>query len=140
MASTKSRSAKQGGTRRRKSSASAKTRNRKTTTASKRGTGGKTASSKPRRRSRAKQPSTQEKLMQAVRSAKGPGLAAGAAASVVGGVALVVRSRKSSGFDARGLAKRIGETTKSLGKTSKELGKEMQRLGDDAEKAGKTLS
>ena len=140
MASTKSRSAKQSGTRRRTSSASAKTRNRKTTTASKRGTGGKTASSKPRRRSRAKQPSTQEKLMQAVRSAKGPGIAAGAAASVVGGVALVVRSRKSSGFDARGLAKRIGETTKSLGKTSKELGKEMQRLGDDAEKAGKTLS
>jgi cell wall-associated NlpC family hydrolase len=140
MASTKSRSAKQSGTRRRTSTASAKTRNRKTTTASKRGTGGKSASPKPRRRSRAKQPSTQEKVMQAVRSAKGPGLAAGAAASVVGGVALVVRSRRSSGFDARGLAKRIGETTKSLGKTSKELGKEMQRLGDDAEKAGKTLS
>jgi hypothetical protein len=93
-----------------------------------------------RRRSRAKQPSATEKLVQAVRSAKGPGIAAGAAASVVGGVALVVRSRKSNGFDARGLAKRIGETTKSLGKTSKELGKEMQRLGDDAEKAGKTLS
>jgi cell wall-associated NlpC family hydrolase len=140
MASTKSRSAKQSGTRRRTSTASAKTRNRKTTTASKRGTGGKSGSPKPRRRSRAKQPSTQEKVMQAVRSAKGPGLAAGAAASVVGGVALVVRSRRSSGFDARGLAKRIGETTKSLGKTSKELGKEMQRLGDDAEKAGKTLS
>jgi hypothetical protein len=140
MASTKSRSAKQSGTRRRTSTASAKTRNRKTTTARKGGTGGKTAAPKPRRRSRAKQPSTQEKVMQAVRSAKGPGLAAGAAASVVGGVALVVRSRKSSGFDARGLAKRIGETTKSLGKTSKELGKEMQRLGDDAEKAGKTLS
>ena len=140
MASTKSRSAKQSGTRRRTSTASAKTRNRKTTTARKRGTGGKAASAKPRRRTRAKQPSTQQKLMQAVRSAKGPGLAAGAAASVVGGVALVVRSRKSSGFDARGLAKRIGETTKSLGKTSKELGKEMQQLGDDAEKAGKTLS
>jgi hypothetical protein len=93
-----------------------------------------------RRRSRAKQPSATEKLVQAVRSAKGPGIAAGAAASVVGGVALVVRSRKSNGFDARGLAKRIGETTKSLGKTSKELGEEMQRLGDDAEKAGKTLS
>jgi hypothetical protein len=143
MASTKSRSAKQSGTRRRTSTASAKSRNRKTTTARKRGTGGKTAPRKTgtsRRRSRAKQPSTQEKVMQAVRSAKGPGLAAGAAASVVGGVALVVRSRKSNGFDARGLAKRIGETTKSLGKTSKELGKEMQRLGDDAEKAGKTLS
>jgi hypothetical protein len=103
----------------------------------------KTATRKPgtsRRRSRAKQPSATEKLVQAVRSAKGPGIAAGAAASVVGGVALVVRSRKSNGFDARGLAKRIGETTKGLGKTSKELGKEMQRLGDDAEKAGKTLS
>jgi hypothetical protein len=129
MPSTKSRSAKQSGTRRRTSTASAKTRNRKTTTAR-----------KPRRRSQAKQPSTQEKLMQAVRSAKGPGLAAGAAASVVGGVALVARRRKASGFDARGLAKRIGETTKSLRKTSKDLGKEMQRLGDDAEKAGKSLS
>ena len=140
MASTKSRSAKQSGTRRRTSTASAKTRNRKTTTARKRGTSGKAAPRTPRRRSRTKQPSTQEKVMQAVRSAKGPGLAAGAAASVVGGVALVVRSRKSSGFDARGLAMRIGETTKSLGKTSKQLGKEMQRLGDDAEKAGKPLS
>lgn len=140
MASTKSRAAKQSGTRKRTSTASAKTRNRKTTTARKRGTGGKTAARKPSRRSRPKQPSAQEKLMKAVRSAKGPGLAAGAAASVVGGVALVVRSRKSNGFDARGLAKRIGETTKSFGKTSKELGKEMQRLGDDAEKAGKTLS
>jgi hypothetical protein len=106
-------------------------------------TGRKAATRKPgnsRRRSRSKQPSATDKLVQAVRSAKGPGIAAGAAASVVGGVALVVRSRRSSGFDARGLAKRIGETTKSLGKTSKELGKEMQRLGDDAEKAGKTLS
>jgi hypothetical protein len=115
----------------------------KAATRRKAATRGKAATRKPgtsRRRSRAKQPSAQEKLMQAVRSGKGPGLAAGAAASVVGGVALVVRSRKSSGFDARGLAKRIGETTKSLGKTSKELGKEMQRLGDDAEKAGKTLS
>ncbi len=143
MASTKSRSAKQSGTPKRTSTASAKTRNRKTTTARKRGTGGKTAPRKAgasRRRSRAKQPSTQEKVIRAVRSAKGPGLAAGAAASVVGGVALVVRSRKSNGFDARGLAKRIGETTKSLGKASKELGKEMQQLGDDAEKAGKTLS
>jgi hypothetical protein len=93
-----------------------------------------------RRRSRAKQPSATDKLVQAVRSAKGPGIAVGAAASVAGGVALAVRRRRSSGFDARGLAKRIGETTKSLGKTSKELGKEMQRLGDDAEKAGKTLS
>jgi hypothetical protein len=143
MASTKSRSAKQSGTRKRTSTVSQKARSRKTTTARKGGTGGKATPRKTgtsRRRSRPKQPSTQEKVMQAVRSAKGPGLAAGAAASVVGGVALVVRSRKSSGFDARGLAKRIGETTKSLGKTSKELGKEMQRLGDDAEKAGKTLS
>jgi len=140
MASTKSRSAKQSGTRRRTTTASAKARNRKTTTARKGGTGGKTAARKPRPRTRAKQPSTQEKVMQAVRSAKGPGLAAGAAASVVGGLALAVRRRKSNGLDARGLAKRIGETTKSLGKTSKELGKEMQRLGDDAEKAGKTLS
>lgn len=118
-----------------------KTAGRKTATrktASRRAQSRKAGSS--RRRSRAKQLSTQEKLIQAVRSAKGPGLAAGAAASVVGGVALVVRSRKSKGFDARGLAKRIGETTKSLGKTSKELGEEMQRLGDDAEKAGKSLS
>jgi hypothetical protein len=80
--------------------------------------------------------------MQAVRSAKGPGLAAGAAASVVGGVVLGVRKRRASGvgFDAHGLMKRIGKTTKGLGKTSKELGKEMQRLGDDAESVGKTLS
>jgi len=78
--------------------------------------------------------------MQAVRSAKGPGIAAGAAASLIGGVALAAKRRRSSGFDARGVAKRIGQTTKSLGKTSKELGKEMQRLGDDAESVGKTLS
>jgi len=124
MATTKSRSAKTS-------------RTRKSTSA---GGTGKTAARKPRPRTRAKQPSTQEKVMQAVRSAKGPGLAAGAAASVVGGLALAVRRRKSNGLDARGLAKRIGETTKSLGKTSKELGKEMQRLGDDAESVGKTLS
>ena len=83
MASTKSRSAKQSGTRRRTSSAGAKTRNRKTTTARKSGSGGKTTPRKTgtsRRRSRAKQPSTPEKVMQAVRSAKGPSLAAGAAA------------------------------------------------------------
>jgi hypothetical protein len=67
-------------------------------------------------------------------------MAAGAAAGIVGGVALAVRRRRSSGFDARGLAKQIGKTTKNLGKTSKQLGEEMQRLGDNAESVGKTLS
>jgi hypothetical protein len=128
MASTKSsRTAKQSGSRGKQKTRAKATSRRKP------------AAPRRRRASKAKPPSTQEKLVQAVRSVK-PGIAAGAAASVVGGVALAVRSRRSNGFDARGLAKRFGKTTKSLGKTSKELGKEMQRLGDDAENVGKTLS
>jgi hypothetical protein len=138
MASTKSspKQAKKSGSRKQASTASRSRRSAK----------GKTsASRKPtasRRRSRSKQPSTSEKLVRAVRSAKGPGIAAGAAATVIGGVAIGVRRRKSKGlgFDVNGLVKRLGKTTKTLGKTSKELGKDMQRLGDDAESVGKTLS
>lgn len=127
MASTKSssRSAKSSGTA--KSSRGAKTS----------GSGGRASTAS--RRKRAKPPSRFEKV---VGAASRPGIAAGAAATVVGGVALAVRRRRSRGlgFDAHGVVKRIGKTTQSLGKTSKELGKEMQRLGDDAESAGKTLS
>jgi hypothetical protein len=78
--------------------------------------------------------------VEAVRSVKRPGMAAGAAAGVLGGVALALRRRNSSGFDPRGVAKRLGKTTKGLGKTTKELGKDMQSLGEDAENVGKTLS
>jgi hypothetical protein len=135
MASTKSsRSAKQSGSRGRASSRG-KTRRQ---TSSAKSTTDRKASAPRRRRTKAKPPSTQERVVGAVRSAKVPGLAAGAA--VLGGVALAVRRRRSSGFDARALAKRVGKTTRNLGKTSKQLGEEIQKLGDDAESVGKTLS
>jgi hypothetical protein len=125
MASTKPKQAKKGATRGRSRTASKKRTASKRETAKKRRTASK-------RRTRSKP--APNKLSQAVRSVKAPTVAAGAAA--LGGVVLGIRHYRSRD----GLAKRIGEASKSLGKTGKELGKEMQRLGDDAESVGKTLS
>lgn len=80
--------------------------------------------------------------------AKGPAMAAGAAA--LGLLALKRRRRRrkvlglalprSSELEMRSLAKTIGKASKEFGKTSKKVSKDIERLGDQAERIGRVLS
>jgi hypothetical protein len=78
--------------------------------------------------------------------AKGPALAAGAAA--VGLLALQRRRRRRkvlglalpSELEMKSLAKTIGKASKEFGKASKTVSKDIERLADQAVRIGKVLS
>ena len=89
-------------------------------------------------------------VKQVAGKAKGPAIAVGAAAAVVGGIALKGRARRRTvlgipvpkhmaSVDARSLAKTVGEASTRFAKTSKTVSKDLERAGDQAERIGKIL-
>jgi hypothetical protein len=90
-------------------------------------------------------------LKQGAGKAKGPAVAAGAAAAGLAG-ALVLKSRfttrkrvlgvplpRSADIDLKAVAKTVGNASKRFGQTTKSVSKDMERVGDQAERIGKIL-
>jgi hypothetical protein len=50
------------------------------------------------------------------------------------------RSLGKPSFDAKSIAKTVGEASQSFAKTSKTVSKDIERAGDQAERIGKILS
>lgn len=83
--------------------------------------------------------------------AAGPAIALGAAAAgVAGGVLLRGRLRRRKvlgipvprsrgGFDAKGIAKAVGDASQSFARTSKTLSRDIERASDQAERIGRIL-